>query len=430
MYIRSVHLENIRCIEQLDLAFEEGYEAGWHVLIGENGSGKTTVARCIALGILGPLISNSLPFGLDNWIGPETDFGLVGLKVHWEKGELKDDDQEARFRTGEMHFWKKKSGKTTLNPDSSYDLNDRSPYSSRGDFWMISKKFFAVGYGPFRRFSGGDSSFAELYRRGPIWAAQFLSLLTERYASTEPISLIKDLHYKSLDGDRESGEIVEWIKLFLNKSSPTPVQLVRVSAQGIFFVDAKGVELNLEEMSHGYIAFLSITLEIIVFMVLLYGAAEVFRLVREGEERIDLPGVVIIDEVDAHLHPTWQTQIGQWFTRYFPKLQFIVTTHSPLICRACGEHGKIFRLAAPGSAHESGEITGVDRDRLVYGDILAAYETDAFGDKVEWGQEGRELQKEYRDLAYKRRFGVELTVEETAKYERLKAIFRSHVEAD
>ena len=46
------------------------------------------------------------------------------------------------------------------------------------------------------------------------------------------------------------------------------------------------------------------------------------------------PGVVLIDEVDAHLHPTWQRRIGLWFREHFPKLQFIVSTHSPLICQA------------------------------------------------------------------------------------------------
>lgn len=107
-----------------------------------------------------------------------------------------------------------------------------------------------------------------------------------------------------------------------------------------------------------------------------------------------------------------------------------MTTHSPLICRACGDHGKIFKLTAPGSEQPSGEITGIDRDRLVFGDILEAYETDAFGDGVEWSDEGRKLQKEYRELVYKKRYGAEMDDEEAKRLSHLKSIFNFRVEAE
>lgn len=45
----------------------------------------------------------------------------------------------------------------------------------------------------------------------------------------------------------------------------------------------------------------------------------------------DTPGIVLIDEVDLHLHPQWQQRIVPALTRTFPKVQFIVTTHSPQV---------------------------------------------------------------------------------------------------
>ena len=45
-------------------------------------------------------------------------------------------------------------------------------------------------------------------------------------------------------------------------------------------------------------------------------------------------GVILIDEIDAHLHPAWQKRIGFWLKAHFPNIQFIVTTHSPFICQA------------------------------------------------------------------------------------------------
>ena len=46
---------------------------------------------------------------------------------------------------------------------------------------------------------------------------------------------------------------------------------------------------------------------------------------------IDSPGIVMIDEVDMHLHPQWQQRVIASLRRAFPKIQFIVTTHSPQV---------------------------------------------------------------------------------------------------
>jgi predicted ATP-binding protein involved in virulence len=55
----------------------------------------------------------------------------------------------------------------------------------------------------------------------------------------------------------------------------------------------------------------------------------------------------MIDEVDAHLHPAWQRELGFWLVRHFPNVQFIVTTHSPIVCQAA-EDGRIYHLPTSG----------------------------------------------------------------------------------
>ena len=61
---------------------------------------------------------------------------------------------------------------------------------------------------------------------------------------------------------------------------------------------------------------------------LLFGYAEYYDFPQELEEK---PGVLIIDEIDAHLHPSWQRRVIPTLTRYFPKLQIFCSTHSPLM---------------------------------------------------------------------------------------------------
>jgi predicted ATP-binding protein involved in virulence len=158
-------------------------------------------------------------------------------------------------------------------------------------------------------------------------------------------------------------------------------------------------------MSDGFRSLLSMIFELIRQMVKIYGEGHVFENISRGEMLITVPGVVLIDEVDAHLHPTWQTRIGQWFTKYFPNIQFIVSTHSPLICRA-SEKGSIWRLATPSGQAKSGKITGVDKNRLIFGNVLDAYGTEVFGADVTISENAIEKKEELVELNKKKMAGV------------------------
>jgi hypothetical protein len=174
-------------------------------------------------------------------------------------------------------------------------------------------------------------------------------------------------------------------------------------------------------MSDGYRSILSLTFELIRQLVRVYGAEPVFKNIAQGIMTIDPSGVVLIDEIDAHLHPTWQTRIGQWFTKYFPNIQFIVTTHSPLICRA-SEQGTIWRLTAPGSDIESGKIDGVAKDRLIFGNVLDAYGTEIFGKAVTVSEESNDKRNRLASLNIKSIMGG-ISKNEEEELNQLKTIF-------
>ncbi len=55
----------------------------------------------------------------------------------------------------------------------------------------------------------------------------------------------------------------------------------------------------------------------------------------------DTPGIVLVDEIDLHLHPEWQRQVIPAIASVFPKLQFVFTTHSPLIASTV-QHQNLF----------------------------------------------------------------------------------------
>jgi hypothetical protein len=122
---------------------------------------------------------------------------------------------------------------------------------------------------------------------------------------------------------------------------------------------------------------LSLTFELIRHLAVHYGADHVFDATSTA---VIAPGIVLIDEVDAHLHPTWQRQIGVFLRKHFPAIQFIVTTHSPIICQAAtAPTDTIFRLPRPGTDEVGHMVTGPELGRLLYGDLADAYATDAMG---------------------------------------------------
>ncbi|MBF0311684.1 MAG: AAA family ATPase [Magnetococcales bacterium] len=58
----------------------------------------------------------------------------------------------------------------------------------------------------------------------------------------------------------------------------------------------------------------------------------------ESPEPLHEPAVVLVDEIDLHMHPVWQRKIMRHLSEHFPQTQFVATAHSPLIAQAAGEN--------------------------------------------------------------------------------------------
>ena len=442
MYIRKVEIKNIRSITDFSITFPEGKEAGWHVLIGDNGAGKSTIVRSIAAVLIGPeQIAAVLPFW-DEWLTKGKSQGSIELQIKPDFEVDKQGRGQPTDKNISTKFFFKSGTRVTL--ETNIDDKNLSP---RNYNWGNNQGWFSVAYGPFRRFTGGGPRWNKVYFSAEK-AGAHLSVFGEDIALTEALDWLRELdrrhlkereiaqagnvHEQSLLYNSASGTVLEFLKSFLNDGGLLPhgTYFKHIDIDGdLVFEDGNAQPIKVTQLSDGFRSILSLIFELLRQLTKSYTPAEVFKNIKNGQNWIDLPGVVVIDEIDAHLHPTWQTRIGQWFTKYFPNLQFIVTSHSPLICRAC-EKGSIWRLAAPGSDRISGEVTGEDKDKLIYGDVLDAYETDVFGSKISRGEEGREKQNEYRSLVYKENYGQKMSAEEKRQLKHLKTIFHSDVALD
>lgn len=434
MYIRQATIHNIRSIDQFTLTFPEGKEAGWHVLIGDNGAGKSTIVKSIALALLRPADINATREDWQNWLRQGADEGSIAVDIaqdtNFDLG-LSQSIIPIKNIISFLRLLKLKLGESDsldfpssiqkvveIREISSFGTLD-SGFSSPPPGADPRKGWFSAAYGPFRRFTGGNPEKERLFKSNPRLGAH-LSVFGEDVALSETLNYIRELYIKDLEGRDQAGTL-SYIIRFINEANLLPHDTVieRVNSDGVFFKDGNGKSISAVDMSDGFRSVLNLTFELIQQLLTIYGPKQVFRRIAGGDMVIDLPGVVLIDEVDAHLHPTWQTRIGQWFLKYFPAIQFIVTTHSPLICRA-SEKGSIWRLAAPGSYQAAGEITGSDRDRLIYGNVLDAYGTEVFGENVSQSADGQDLSSRVAELNKKSFMGT-ITAAEKDELIQLKA---------
>lgn len=449
MYIKKVEIKNVRAIRDFSMEFAK--PAGWHVLIGDNGSGKSTIIRSIALALVGRTQVQGLRANWNEWISQDSKELniLLGLEVNDKFDNFDPRPTDSLIDTslikislppdfvGERQF-RVVPAVNILRGDKGFTSIWRSGDGRMEDHIaepveQIKFGYFSVAYGPYRRFEGGNRQWDELFSNPSFdRLAAHLSVFGEDVALTKTIDWLVGLYNisndPSLDAERsESKSVLENLTSLLNDEDkesdflPHNTKLQSINSKGVFFTDGNGVTIAVNQMSDGYRSILSLTFELIRQLVRVYGTELVFKNIATGKMFIDLPGVVLVDEIDAHLHPTWQTRIGQWFAKYFPQLQFIVTTHSPLVCRAC-ERGSIWRLAAPGSEEKSGEITGTERDRLIFGNVLDAYGTEVFGANVTINPESVEKKEELVELNKKKMAGV-IRPEEATQLEQLRKTF-------
>ena len=248
--------------------------------------------------------------------------------------------------------------------------------------WANNKGWFSAGFGPFRRFTGGDAEYHKLFNgEQHKRLAGHLSLFKENVALVEALNWLKQLKFRSLES--HASTFLNLLIAFINQPDflPNGTRLVEVSSKGVFFQDANNSRISLDDLSDGFRSVLSLAFELLRQLECQY-EEDVFESIPVAGQanliRVQVPGIVLIDEIDAHLHPIWQKRVGYWLTKHFPLMQFFVTTHSPLVCQAA-ENGSVYRLPHPGTNDLGGMVEGTELKRLIYGNVLEAYSTEVFG---------------------------------------------------
>lgn len=133
-------------------------------------------------------------------------------------------------------------------------------------------------------------------------------------------------------------------------------------------IDKDGVTLNVAQLSQGEKSMMALV-------------GDIARRLAMMNQSLDNPlhgdGIVLIDEVDLHLHPKWQRSLIRQLSETFPKCQFVLTTHSPLVISDAKD--VLVYVLNDGEIHEHNGLYGLDANQV----LLEVMDTDIRNSEVQ-----------------------------------------------
>ncbi|MEU9341632.1 AAA family ATPase [Streptomyces sp. NPDC048278] len=437
MYVSRIIVKDIKSFHgprevDLTLTRPDGSHAGWTVLAGRNGSGKTTLLRAMALALSGPGVARSLVPVFENWVSEQSTAGEVEVEISRDTGH--DRFSQGRppagpFRAGLR--WKTPrdgfAGRVPVRRGTPLPGLDEIKYTRgqtsiarRGPWADNPAGWFSAAYGPFRRMAGGSGEVQRLMlASGPV--ARHTSLFHEDASLAEGVTWLIEQHLRGLEGRWGARELKAFALLLLGDGLlPDGYRINDVDSEGLW-VERRDSRFPLREMSDGFRTVAALVVDILKQLHDVFGEhmwEPDFREGGFGSATVTAPGVVIIDEIDAHLHVSWQRRIGPWLTAHFPRIQFIVTTHSPYICQAA-DPGGLIRLPGVDEARPPEVIDQELYDRVVYGSGDDAVLSDLFGLDTPYSERAEQARAEFVELEAEIYDGVP-SAEALARYRELK----------
>ncbi|MCX7045567.1 MAG: AAA family ATPase [Candidatus Sumerlaeota bacterium] len=421
MYISKIVLENIRGFSSLrfDLSREGGRYAGWTVFTGDNGSGKSALLKAIAIALMGKETARALQPSFGGWIRDGAEQGSIQLEIaRSEADDALSDSGKAPAKPFPAKIsiinGSKEPSLEVAPPkkkSKTYAMPERTIWSHDSSGW------FSCGYGPFRRVLG--ASVDAMRQMSAPSAERYVTMFREDASLAEMAYWLRELKYKELEGHQEAKRQLEILLALLQDNfMPQWISVDRVDSEGLWLRDRNGFSLSWPEMSDGYRAAVSLLADILRHLIRTYGISGLLAETTEGQWIIARSGVVLIDEIDAHLHPEWQRQIGFWLKRHFPNIQFLVTSHSPIICQAADDNG-LFVLPEPGSGHAPRQLTDEEYKKVIASRPDTILLSSAFGMQNTRSPYAVESRAEYAKLNAKKRSGAKLSPTENDKIKQL-----------
>lgn len=278
-YITRISIANFTAIEELTLEFpppQQGKKP-WLVLLGENGMGKSSILKAVALALMGEEKRRSLKLKPKQFLRNGTSAGFVEVSLTGYTEPFRLD-----FSEGESEF---KTNKTTLQTLFFCYGGTRLLPTGRRQRPKSQDRFARINnlFDPFLPLNRADKWLTVLDEERFGFSARAIKQL-----------LTQDEQY-----------------LLVREPQVRPREV---------YLESKvlGTRSTLASSSDGYQSVIALAADLLEILLVHY------------DEVKDSEGIVLIDEIDVHLHPRWKVEIISLLREAFPRVQFVVTTHDPL----------------------------------------------------------------------------------------------------
>ncbi len=179
-----------------------------------------------------------------------------------------------------------------------------------------SSAFLVVGYGASRRVEDSDRIDLSARRKARLLRYERVAGLFENHISLVPLASWLPNFRKENPGRHK--QVVNLI----NRLLPEGASFAGELEQGEYLFEINGTKAPFGALSDGYRAYIGWIADLLYHICM--GAPK-------GAKLVDNRGIVLVDEIDLHLHPEWQRSVIATIAETLPNLQFVFTTHSPIV---------------------------------------------------------------------------------------------------
>lgn len=332
----SINVINFRLFKKKKITFDKNIT----VFIGENGAGKSSILDILNIGLFNLVKHTPLNFKKKDTVtiskndkritGPNmisenfcsleynTDFGSHRINWTLSNKNKRLNTKKSENMTDAFKFFlanndeKRKIIYPVFISYSSQRGHEDKSSRQDSNKKFINSKFYA--YHDFIKSPNQFSDFKEWYILKKNMLANQSRELDEQYL------MLLTTQLKCID-DALITALTE-----LSQKNHHKIIGIDIIKHDIFVILNNGYSYPIHILSDGYKEIISIIADISYRMAILNPHLD--------ENILNSPGIILIDEIDTHLHPKWQTSILYILRKLFPKVQFIVTTHSPIVVAA------------------------------------------------------------------------------------------------
>lgn len=413
IYLQQIWVENVKTFAgraELQLTKADGVLPQWTLILGDNGIGKSTLLQIIAW------MKPTLPNGGEPISGKaqplitNEDNDILERLVH--KGAEQETTAliEATFIAGRQ-LNKLGRGRPShcvtsikIETDNCYQLKEVTAAIKTPRKGLFHREDVVIyAYSASRHLGKQNLSNKSLIDTIP----NFIQEKTELYDAEEVLYALDHNSVKGPETEREKcGKFLDRLKNMLASLLPdvkssddidvTPPRILDFNREGGVVITTRyGKRVPFSDFSLGYRTIASWTIDL---------AWRLFTKHSTSNEPLKEPGIVLIDELDLHMHPVWQREVMSSLGDNFPHMQFIATAHSPLMVQAAipFNYAVLQFNQEQGCVTINNEPTGIDGWRV--DQILTS---ELFGLKSARGKEYDDLLAQREQILSKMRLTAE-----------------------